>query len=720
MQARSLADRLRPLIAPRSIGVIGEHNGFVDYAPRILQQLADGPYQGDVHLVGGEMRPPGISRVSDMSGLPAGLDCLMVACRIESLQSIFERAAAARIRSILLFTAGLAETQNPELVGLEARLAEIARSAGMLFSGPNSSGLFNFVDRTFLSFAASSFAAGNEPALGHPRGGVGIVTQSGGIGLLLAHARRRGLPVRYCFSTGNGAGVSLLDFLEFLVAEAETRVIVAAIEGVDDGDRFIRLGHSARQSGKAVIVLKTGCAEAGRKMALTHTATMAGRADVYSAAMRKAGIVEVDTPELLLDAAAFFCKAAPAPAGTGAGAFIITNSGGGAILAADAAARHGVPLPAPAAKTVERLRRSSPKYASVSNPCDVTHAWSAAPQSKATMIADCADDPGSAAVVVPLAILEGTQSPTLDKDFGTIADGLNKPLIVVWMSPVDDGRSLAMEAHPRLALFRSFDRCFATLRAWQSWGQTELEPLFSDAAEERPCPPALRMALDAVDHRLPPNEAECLNILSAAGIPVAPWLVANDAEAVAAAADQLGVPVAVKILSRNIAHKSEVGGVAVGLDSPAQASDAASAMLADVKARAPAAKLDGFLVSRMAGRGLEMIVGAIRDERFGPVITIGFGGTAAEILRDRVLLVAPSSRAEVLVAMRQLKGHALLAGHRGAPPRDRNAIAEVALRLADLMRTDIRIDEVEVNPLIVGGEGEGGVAVDAVIRKSTQ
>ena len=703
--SRSLytADQLRPLLQPRSVAVIDFSAKPASFGARTAGNLAGSG--ADVWVVNPKREPSLADRVvASVDDLPGPVDCAVIAVPRDAVHGVAVACARKGIRGAMVYASGYAETGKPEHRRLQDELVELARTAGMPILGPNCIGILSDGGKLRLTFAEA-------PALQQPYpSAIGLVSQSGGLGLALAQSARHGHAFSHVLTAGNSCDVDVADQVAFLAADPACRVIACLFEGMPDPRRLLQAARLAAKAGKPVIVHKLATGEEGMQAAMSHTGSLAGSTAVYRAAFASAGIVEVDDFEALVETAAFFAKAGK-PASTGVAA--LSTSGGATIMVADKAELHHVPLPQPSPDVEALLRSHIPEFGSARNPCDVTAQILSNPQS----LPECAramlasDVYGALVMPHPYAYAPGTRRLIA---LEAVARETGKPICVVWLSQWLDGDgALEVEASPHLCLFRSIDRCMATLRAWHLYGQRTSRdaastPRLSDASASQ------ALAQDIASGSGTLTESAAKKVLAAYGVPVVPERLARTADAAVDAAQGFGYPVVLKIQSADIPHKTEAGGVRLDLRSAQDVRSACQSILQSAKAYAPQARIDGILVQPMVRRDLELIVGGRRDPLFGPTVVVGLGGIFVELLKDSAVALAPVTQSQARAMLDGLRGRALLDGFRGAPPADVDAIAAAVARVSELLADHPdTVEELDVNPLVVS-EGRI-VAVDALI-----
>jgi len=522
-------------------------------------------------------------------------------------------------------------------------------------------------------------------------GPIAFVSQSGALGYCLAQAAERGMGYRYFFSAGNSADVDVADLIGAMAEDPEIRAIACLFEGVPSAQRLLEAGDKARRAGKPVIVYKLGVSEDGAAAARSHTGSMAGSGAAFKALFDRAGFATVDNYEALVEYAKFFA-AAGKPLSRGVA--VVSGSGGAGIIAADMAARHGVPMPQPFDKTVAELRTVVPEFGAARNPCDPTGQVLSVPESYNKCCQALLDDPQYGVLLCAMSVSSRETGAKRSSDIAILARSQPKPIAVVWVSEWLQGpASEAYEADDRVGFFRSLDRCYAAIAAWQRWH------------DAKPAEARVTKKISGLNFsKKVLGEREAKAVLGKYGIRSAPERQARNAKEAVKAAAELGYPVVLKA-DGDIEHKTEAGAVKLDLRDEAALRAACGAMTAAKK---------GFLVQSMLKGGVELVVGIKRDPQCGPVLLVGLGGVLVEILRDTALALAPVGRTHARRMLESLKGYKLLQGYRGAPAADLDSVCDAIARISEFAADYAdEIEEIDVNPLLA--RPDGVVALDALI-----
>lgn len=689
---------LEALISPRSIAIIGASDDPRRIGGRPIQYLQKAGYEGTIYPINPKRETvQGIKAYPQIGAVPGVVDCAIVAVAAEQVLETVRACADHGVRSVIIFSSGFAEV-GAEGKAAQAELTDIARRTGMRIVGPNVVGLYNAAKSTFLTFSGAV-----EPAVGAPASRISIVSQSGGFaGYLLAIAEERALRFGKWITTGNEADVELSELIAYLAGDPDTDVIIGYIEGIRSGDAFMHALAKAHHAGKPVILLKVGRTERGAEAAASHTASLAGSDVVFDAVCAQFGVHRADTAEAMLDIA-YAASQGQFPSGKRVG--VMTVSGGVGVQIADFADAHGLDLPQVPADAQKRLTDIVP-FASPRNPVDITAQITNDPSILERSLDILLETSQYDAILVFLG--HAAAFPALaDKFCDAIAAVRSRhPDQILVLCALGSKELLARYQAAGCLVFKEASRAVAALAAIERFG-----------AERRRTLPALSARPVMMGPARYLNEYDAKQLLKTHGVGVPGDQLATTAEAAGEAADAIGYPVALKIVSADIVHKSDVGGVALRLADRAAVVAAAQAMLRDVPAASPTARIDGVLVGPMVSGGTECIVGLRNDAVFGPVVMFGLGGTAVELLRDVTFRVAPVSVAQAREMIADVRSFPLLDGYRGKPKADVDALAQAVSAISQLpSQPGANVISVEVNPLLALEQGNGVLALDAVIE----
>ncbi len=685
--------QLERLIAPQSIAIVGASPRAGSFGLRTLENLAH--FSGVIYPVNARYQEiGGRACYASLAALPAKPDCVVLVVPREAVEDAVKEAAAAGAGAVIVYASGYGEMEGADSGAAQRRLAQIARAARMPLLGPNCMGIVNHALGAGMSFIPE------YSKMPRKLGPIAFVSQSGALGYCLAQAAERGLGYRYFFSAGNSSDVDVADLIGAMAEDDEVRAIACLFEGVPSASRLLAAGVRARQAGKPVIVYKLGTSEDGAAAARSHTGSMAGSAAAFRALFERAGFATVDNFEALVETAKFFAAAGKPLA---RGVAVVSGSGGAGVIAADIAARHGVPMPQPTEKTTASLRSVVPDFGAARNPCDPTGQVLSVPESYNKCCQALLDDPQYGVLLCAMSVATRETGSTRASAIAALARAQPKPIAMVWVSEWLQGPgSEAYDADDKVGFFRSMDRCYAAIAAWQRWHEErpKLEPRVSSKSSS---------SLFSKDKKIL-GEREAKAVLAQYGLRSAPERRAKNAEEAVRAAEVLGYPVVLKA-DGDIEHKTESGAVRLDLRD-ATALRAACAAMTVAK--------DGFLVQPMLRGGVELVVGVKRDPQVGPVLLVGMGGVLVEIMRDAVLALAPVGKKEARRMLERLRGFKLLEGYRGAPAADLDAVCDAIARVSEFAADHAgEVEEIDVNPLLA--RADGAVALDAliVLRAST-
>jgi acyl-CoA synthetase (NDP forming) len=710
--------RVRQLFTPRSIALIGATDKS-QWSWSTYRNLDLHGFAGPVYLVnqrGGQVHAqPAYARVAD---LPRPVDLAFVMVPTGAVLDVLTQVADHGIPSAVLLTSGFAET-GAEGAELERQVNDLARRRGLTILGPNGNG--------YINAAAGITPYGlpiEKPLLSGP---VGVVLQSGALASTVLHlAQSRNVGVSLLVSMGNESMVSMTDVMRYLIDDDATRVIALFVESVRHPAEFSALAREALARGKPVVALKVGRSQQGARVAKAHTGSLVGDDAVTGAVFRQHGVIRVDSLEDLIITSGLLAETGPLP-GNRFG--FVTASGGASEIIADRAEDEGIEIPEFEPETTRRLRQIAPPFATIQNPVDVTGYVLIDRQLRRNALAAVRDDPNLDAVIL-IADLPRTAPPDpsivieAHRQTSEVLRDSAKPMIVMGTALADItefGRDVVRQTgypgvlggvHHGLTALGHAVRWSQRYRA-ASRGQAAASERQSLSQRQPAMPAAEAPVLDVPAEPGPSwSEHRASALLANHGIPVVPGVLATDPRSAAAAADALGYPVVVKLAADGIEHKSDIGGVKLGLGDAAAVRDAYAEVTA--AGREAGADVRGALVQPQRAGGIELLVGIVTDPAWGKVLAVGLGGIWVEILRDTALNVLPVSREEILASLRSLRGARLFDGARGTEKTDLDAVADTIAAVAELAeRLGDRLDALEINPLLV--RGADVEALDALI-----
>lgn len=703
---------LRPVLEPQSVAVIGASRqpGSVGYA--VLQNLLMGRFTGVVYPVNPNARSIcGVRAYPSVLDIPDTVDLAVIIVRAPIVPQVLEQCGQKGVKGAIVISAGFKET-GEEGAKLEAQVKTIAQQNGIALVGPNCLGVLNTdpAIRLNASFAQDMPQSGN----------IAFVSQSGALcTAVLDYAKGQGIGFSKVVSLGNKADINENDFLIYLWNDPQTQVILLYLEDLVDGRSFLRLAREITGEGanrKPILALKAGRTPAGARAVASHTGSLAGSDEVYEALFTQAGVLRVDTVEDLFDHAIAFANQ---PLPQGRRVCIITNAGGPGIMATDACVRYGLELARLSDGTIQRLREKLPPHASPQNPVDLI--GDAQHDRYEAALNAVLDDEHIDGIIVLLTPQAMTDIEEIARTIVKAAQRKEKPIFASFMGIVDVSAGVQILKENGVPCYtfpedaaRSLS-AMAKYVAWITRPRTEVRtfPVWTERAR------ILLSRATPTEHGFIAEDV-ALQVLEAYGFPTLPWSVAHDPEEAVAAAHKIGFPVALKIISPDIVHKFDVGGVQLNLQSDGDVRHAFHRIMQSVKEHHPDARLDGVLVQQMAEKGREVILGMKRDPQFGPILMFGLGGIYVEILKDVTFRIAPIRELGAYRMIEEIKTHRLLEGVRGEPPADIDAIAECLERLSQLAMEQDTIDELDINPLIVYPKGKGAFVADVriAVRRS--
>jgi acetyltransferase len=698
------------LLHPTSLAVIGGSDRPNSVGAVVMKNLADAGFAGAVMPINPKHEiVGGLPSYADVADLPIAPDLAVVCTPPDSVPAIVDALGRRGTRAAVVITAGLARPKLADGRSLQQAMLDAARPHLLRVLGPNCVGLL--VPGIGLN---ASFAH-----VGAKDGSIAFVSQSGALcTIVLDWANSENIGFSHFISLGDAADVDLGDVIDYLAADARTRAILLYMESVTHARKFLSAARAAARN-KPVMAIKAGRTPLAAKAAASHTGALADTDEVFSAAFRRAGIVRVDTIEELFEAAETLARS---PALAGDRLAIVTNGGGPGVMAVDAMATGAGRLANLSATTIGRLDAVLPATWSRGNPVDII---GDAPRERyGDALRAVLDDGGVDAVLVmhaPTAIVPSIEPAKVVIETARTS---RRPVFACWLGrpAVRDARTAFAEAG--IASFESPDgaiRAFNHMLEYRATQSNLLQTPTADPQEFSCDRAAVRRVIAAVhsEGRDILTEPESKIVLGAYGVPMVETIVASDPDAAVGAAERLGFPVALKILSPDISHKSDVGGVVLGLATADAVRAAMDGMLARVRSRKPAARIDGVTVQRMAdGSGaFELIAGATVDAIFGPVILFGHGGTAVELIGDRAVGLPPLNRELAGELISRTRIARLLAGFRDRLGTDRVAIERVLVQISQLMADFPEVCELDINPLLA--DDKGVLGLDARIRVAT-
>ena len=687
-----MPDSLSAMIQPKSIAIIGASPDINKLNGRALHFLKRDGYAGNLYPVNPKYSDiDGVKCYPDVESLPESPDLAIIAVSHKLATPVVAALGQKGTKVAIIFSSGYSEV-GPEGALREKLLLETARENNIRICGPNNLGLINAFEKVTATF--SQYA--DRPPVAGP---VAFASQSGAFGTgISALARSRGVGLGYFVNTGNQVDITLFEALEHIADDDRITVLSAYIEGIRNGEELISLSRKAMEVNKPLIVTKVGRKAAGARAAASHTGSLAGEDRVFDGVLRQHGIIRARNEEHLLDmVSAFTC--CPIPKGKGVA--LITQSGGAGVLMADRAEELGLEVPVPSSEIQARLKEVIPAFGSASNPIDVTGQFLAEPKILSDSIKIALDDPNIHSAVVWLQLMHGYADLLIDV-FKDVKANVTKPFVICWLDAPQEALDRLREANIYVsgATERTVDVVAGLVQYGEARGRYEGSSQSIPAAAKR---------LNSGNPRAVPSMVAARQ-LTDMKIPLAAADLATNAEEASEIAERFGYPVAVKIETPDILHKTEAGGVRLGLKDGDSVARATQEILASAKAYDADAAITGVMVQSMARPATELVLGVRRDPAFGPVVMVGLGGIFVEILEDVAFAAAPITPTQANLMLDGLQGRKVLDGARGKAPVNREALVDMICNLSRFALAHPELVELDLNPVFA--DDKSVVAVD--------
>jgi acetyltransferase len=708
---RVTCDQLHKIFYPESVAVVGASTRPGTVGNDIFRNLLYAEFNGSVYPVNPKAKGIcGVHCYASIADIPSTVDLAVLIVPASAVLATTQQAIDKGVKGLVVISAGFKE-QGHEGAELEGKLRDLVQAAHVPLIGPNCLGIIN-TDPTVSMNAAFGRKMPNP-------GNLAFLSQSGALCTsVLDYAEERQMGFSKFISFGNKADVNEIDLLSYLAKDEKTKVIAMYLEDISDGRRFIETCDEIFwKTHKPMLCLKSGRSPEGAKAVSSHTGSLAGSDSVYDALLMQSGVQRVDTIAELFDNAALYCTQ-PLPKGNRVA--IVTNAGGPGIMATDAAVRHGLKLAELSEATKATLKKSLPVTASLRNPVDV--------------IGDARSDRYKAAVRTVLedenvdmgmVILTPQSMTDIEETAAVVPEsikGINKPVVCSFMGAKDVAPGVAILRAAGVPNYHFPEDGIKSLAAadrlvaLHEIPRREI-PAFTDLDVEG----AKKIVAQAIDghEKQYLTQAECRPLFACYKLPLLKSGVATTSEEAAKLAESFGVPVVMKVMSADVIHKFDAGGVILNVHGAEEATAAYKKIHTNVKKAVPNAAIQGILVEEMARKGVEVILGASRDPRFGPLMMFGLGGTLVEVLKDVAFRLAPMWQISAERMVRQIRSFQVLDGFRGTPPSDIHAIVETMLRLSAMVCNHPEISELDINPLIVHANGQGCSVADSrvMLRK---
>ena len=698
------AHPLHSFFWPESIAVLGASPDLHRIRGRLLHQLRENDFPGRILPIN-----PSYEEISGLKCFPSigavggPIDLALIAIPAAGVTAAVEECAKAGVKNTLIISSGFAE-EGGAASSMQAELVAVTQRYGIRACGPNCEGYFNTQGKVATTFSPTVETQEDPNAVLVSDRRIGVIAQSGGIGFALFNrGKAAGLGFTYVISTGNEADLGMADFLDYMVEDSNTSAVMLFCEAIRNGPGFIAALEKARRLGKPVIAIKVGKSDAGGRATASHTASLSGSYTAYRAIFERYGVIEAEDADEAV-AIAGVVLTCPLPNGRRVG--IVTVSGGGGAWMADTMTQHGLLVPGLSVETQASLRPLMPSYGASGNPVDVTAQGSNTGPAMMTVMEHLANSDEIDMLVLVSSLASTTRASLEAERIKATATRCGKPMTVwTYTLPSEFGRKAA--AGCGLFVHSDLRACGLAFGKLASYAEAMARPL------PEPFVPVSGALYPGLPHVVPEHLAK--QVL-AAWLPEGREKLVTSADAAAEAAAWLGFPVVLKVQSSDLPHKTEAGGVRLGLGDRSSVAAAYDAMLAEVARYKPGAKIDGVLVQKMAPKGHELVIGMVNDPTFGPIMMVGMGGVTVELFGDVVHGPAPIDEAEADRMIRSLKSSPLLTGFRGAAPIDFTPVSRLvaALSRAALTLKD-QVEEFELNPVILHADGSGLTVADALL-----
>lgn len=708
---------LDPFFNPRSVAIIGASSNPGTISGRPLHFFKMHGYKGNIYPVNPKRdEVQGLKAYKSIMDLPETPEHAVLAVNAKLVLPILEQCVEKGVKFATIFASGFSEADE-EGKALQDKIVELCKRTGLGVCGPNCQGPVNLKNGLTACFSRSLFV---EPLKVGP---ISYVSQSGALGYAIFNqAQESGVGFNMVVSTGNEADLNTLSLMEHMLEDPDTKMGLAYLEGIKDGKLFARLADRALELGKPIAVLKTGKSEVGMKAAASHTGSLAGSDDVCEAFFKQKGIIRLDDVEPMIDIATMMERIPAIPTGKNVG--IITVSGGAGVLVADEFDELGLNVPPLSKENQDAMMAVLPRFATALNPVDLTAGIHPDHEEKfRSVLRMMINNPDIDVVVVLFTLVPDPDASTWCDDVIVVSKETEKPMIVSYTA----GESMVEDRITRLEkggvfCLRSPVRATRALGALMNYGIFRKKHL-SRVQEQSPveipngAKEAVLQILDAAEKSL--SEHQGKDLLEKYGIRVTKEAVATSEKDAVRIAEEIGYPLALKIDSPDILHKTEAGGLKLDIRNQEQLITAYNEVLVNSRNYKPDARIGGVLIQEFVTGGTEVIVGMKNDPQFGPAVMFGLGGIFVEVLKDVSMRIAPFTREEALDMIREIKGYKVLAGARGLAKMDVDAVADVLVRVGRLaLDMEDKIAELDINPLVVLPEGQGVRVADALIIQS--
>lgn len=704
---------LKKFFTPASVAIIGASKDISTINGKPLHYLKKHGYAGTIYPVNPKYEEVGGFRCyPGLEDIPGTVDLALIAVNYRLVPAMLKQCVKKKVRFATIFSSGFAEA-GEEGRQMQRQLSEFASKTGLRICGPNCQGGVDLHNKTAAAFSAALDITPFKP--GH----IGFVTQSGALGFSIFNlAQENGIGFSYVISTGNEVDLDCMDYIDFMIDDRNTKIIFLYLEGIRNGNKFVKLAHKALEKGKPLVVLKVGKSEIGSRAAASHTAALTGSDVVFAAFFRQKGIIRVDSIEGFIDLGKIVNSTSIMPEGNRLG--VVSISGGGGVLCADTAEECGISMARLQAETVEKIKKEIPPFGSPLNPVDITAQAINTAEGFSNVIQAMLADPGVDALVVVITMIVGEPGLRMARDLAGISADSKKPVIVAWTA--GDrlmGEQFEILQKSGVPYYQSPVRAVRALAELMNYRNSLQEKTAGVRLAESPeksgmIPSSAMTIIEQAEMVL--TEHRSKELLGSFGIDAGMEELAHTEQEALLVAGKIGFPVAMKIDSPDILHKTEAGGICLDVQDKNQLVKGYGDIIRNAHEYNPGARITGVLVQEMIPSGVEVIIGVNRDVQFGSVIMFGLGGIFVELLKDVSLRIAPVNEKEAMAMIRETHGFKMLTGVRGRARGDIKALAKTIARVSSMaMALGPRLKELDINPLIVLPEGKGVKVADALI-----
>jgi acetate---CoA ligase (ADP-forming) len=686
------------MLSPKSITIIGASGNPRKISSKPVFALKSIGYKGDVYLVNPKYTEiAGYPCFKDIDSLPMDIDLAIISVNSSEVKEILEKLSLRKIKSAVLFSSGYSES-GEEGARLEKELTQFSKEKGIPICGPNSLGITNVKDKVVASFSSLE-AESADP--------IAFITQSGAIGsLTYTLAQEMGFGYQYFVSSGNEASVDFFDYVQYFANKEDVKVIGGYLEGARDYKKMEDAIDTCHSSGKPLVLMKVGNSEKGAEAASSHTASLAGNAQVYKSYLIKKNVVRVSDEEELTDTLNIFTKTKKPQKPRGVA--LITMSGGAGIIMADQCEKSGIELAKLSDKTSSKLKQLLPKFASIKNPIDVTAQITQTPVDLVEAVNIILEDENVESLVLYMQMMDD-KFLSIIPDLGNLAKETKKIFILSWSGIKPSTKQLLFEQkeicwipNPSRAI-KSLENVVKYYRNLQAFIKREKVSRITEA-------------IQALQLNGTLNEWKSKMLLKRYGVntPIG-GLIQSETD-LGELVNRVQFPIVMKVVSKEIEHKSDFGLVKLNIENEQEALSAYQEIIKNKIKYCNDAVFEGVLIEEMAPKGIEVIIGAVKDPVFGPCIMFGLGGIFVEILKDVVVLPAPLTKADAHYMIKSINGYSILQGTRGKTNYDINSLVDNLVRISEFcIDYQDQLVEFDINPLIVHQEGQGVTAVDGLI-----